>query len=311
MEEVAVNELSFVPDCASSVDGYKLFTDFFMLCAQYSKYIHKDIIRIWSSRYIKNDTLFGITFIEWFKKEDRSPKELRQFALNIIVNQRTIEPYPEYLYNDTPCQGLAVAGEFELLCLSFLSAGEWDVAEVLITRRTLNELTLDTVDEPLSVHHASAIIHLTQHEKWISTRIDQNKQERLNNITYANEFWSRREELFPNLVFCDNTLRQLEEIFLNTRKLRHVFSKLTELDRAISRWNTSNPFNYRQLLNATPESTSRVQQLEQELTHLCPDGESRIFVWHFRYTPDEGRIYFHPDQSNRRCYVGYIGSKIL
>jgi len=310
MEELAVNELSFISDTASPVDGYDLFTGFFSLCVEYSKLAGKGAISLWSSRSIKRDLLCGITFGQWYAAQDRSSRELRVFALGLTVNQRNIDSYPEYLYGGAPCQGLAAAADLDLLCLSFRSDAAWDTKDVTITRRTLDEAA-EPLDEQLSVRHASISDHLGHHRQWMAECTSRIEEKRLREIISAGELWERRTELFPNLAFCAATYSQLEELFLNASRLRHVYSRLRELNRATGRWDRSGPFDHHQFSKATPESESRRQTFDNKLAIECPDGVTRSFTWHVRFTPDAGRLYYHPDQSTGCCYIGYIGLKIL
>jgi hypothetical protein len=180
----------------------------------------------------------------------------------------------------------------------------------MITRRTLGE-TAETVDDKLVVCHASTSDHLTYHRQWIRDRVEQIADERLREVHSAEDFWQRREELLPGLDFCDDTLSQLKELFLKN-KLNVVFSKLTELNEAVLKWDNTKPFNHKELCYATPESSSRKNssELKKHLTIRCPDGTSRFFEYHVRFTPGAGRLYYYPDQSTGRCYIGYISSKI-
>lgn len=308
MEELAVNELSFVSDPAQSVDGYDLFTRFFSLCVEYAKLTRISAVSLWSSKPIKDQPLCGVVFKQWL---GRASTDLRRFALSLAVNQKNIESYPEYLYREAPCQGLAVAADFDLLCLSFQIDTPWNTPDVTITRRTLSD-TADTVDEQLSVRHASAGAHLHHHRQWLVERIEQIADERLRNLHSAQEFWQRREELFPGLVFCDDTCVQLEELFLKNQ-LNVVYSKLSELNEAALRWDKVKPFDHRALRKATPESASRksTKELQQHLTIQCPDETERFFEYHVRFTPGAGRLYYFPDQQTGCLYIGYIGSKIV
>ncbi len=60
----------------------------------------------------------------------------------------------------------------------------------------------------------------------------------------------------------------------------------------------------------TPESDQTLQQFRQEHTFLCPDGIERLFSWHARYTPGDGRIFFFPDEGRRKIIIGHIENKL-
>jgi hypothetical protein len=85
--------------------------------------------------------------------------------------------------------------------------------------------------------------------------------------------------------------------------------KLFELEEYSKRW-TSGTFNKDDLASkATPESESRLQKFEKELTFECFDGEKRLFSWHIRMTPGAWRLHFHPLKPTK-IIIGYIGVKI-
>ncbi len=125
------------------------------------------------------------------------------------------------------------------------------------------------------------------------------------------ELWSRREELFPHLIFCSHLNKQLENLKSGDPMLRQVERRLSELENYCKIW-ISVSFNRDSLKSkATPESDSRLNQFGQKLTFRCPDGEKRRFSWHVRMTPGAWRLYFFVDLEPGNLIIGYIGSKIL
>ena len=42
----------------------------------------------------------------------------------------------------------------------------------------------------------------------------------------------------------------------------------------------------------TPESESRLKDFSHKLTFICPDGFTRLFSLHSRFTPGAERVYF-------------------
>jgi hypothetical protein len=121
----------------------------------------------------------------------------------------------------------------------------------------------------------------------------------------------RREDLFPNLVFCDDVYKQVQSLSSGNPILRQVTRRLFELEEFCKSW-THGGFDMDSLpCKASPESDSRLKQLKKELTFKCPDGNERVFSWHVRMTPGAWRLHFSVELGLRKIIIGYIGPKIL
>jgi hypothetical protein len=160
----------------------------------------------------------------------------------------------------------------------------------------------ELLEEIIEVRHASNRNHIIQHQEWIKRLLT-------NNINSGLTLWNNREEIFPHLEFCYSLEKQLENINNNHPMLQQIMKKLFELEEYSKRW-TSGTFNKDDLASkATPESESRLQKFEKELTFECFDGEKRLFSWHIRMTPGAWRLHFHPLKPTK-IIIGYIGVKI-
>jgi hypothetical protein len=58
----------------------------------------------------------------------------------------------------------------------------------------------------------------------------------------------------------------------------------------------------------SPESETRKRNFANELIHICPDGVSRLFDWHSRFTPGAGRIHFYPLENSNKIIIGSIAN---
>lgn len=210
----------------------------------------------------------------------------------------------EFKYKDQNAVGLGAAYLFDSLALSFNNSDEWDthIIKLSITEYCAEEEKL--IQKIGEVKHSSRIDHLDLLEKWIAARKELD-------ITDGRILWLKQREIFPYLVFCESTKKQLVDLLPGQPEFPAIIKRLSELDKYCSRWTTgaftSESYHFSK---ATPESDSRLTKYKDELTILCPDGSRRLFSWHVRYTPGGGRVHFFPDSAKKIIYVGYIGSKI-
>lgn len=117
-----------------------------------------------------------------------------------------------------------------------------------------------------------------------------------------------REEEFPNLIFCENAIRQLSNEIGGT-EAGQVFRRLLELQRTAA--SMDGKFDRGMLSHATPESSATLQRYEAEHKIRLPDGRLQIFSWHVRFTGGYGgRIFFEPMPEKSRIYIGHIGKKL-
>ena len=127
-------------------------------------------------------------------------------------------------------------------------------------------------------------------------------------ITTGQDILTNATELFSNLVFCDTAKRQLKQE-RNPVLIKQISKRLLELQEYFE----SKPkiFDQKKLNHATPESQATLTQYRREHTFQLPTGKYEVFSWHVRFTGNyEGRIFFLPDISRAKCYIGQIGGKL-
>jgi hypothetical protein len=215
----------------------------------------------------------------------------------------------EFYYQGQLTIGLGVAYLLDTLAISFISDQFWDLSYLQLDLIQLNDND-DIINQAVDIRHASLDIHVKDHSKWIQERIR-------TGIIDGEDIWERRKELFPSLEFCENVSKQIQSLDYGTPMVRQVEKKLFELENYCKIW-TNGAFNLDLLPSkATPESDSRLQQLEQKLTFECPDGKKRIFSLHLRMTgAGAWRLHFFPkleicpELGTGKIIVGYIGKKI-
>ncbi|QEI40038.1 hypothetical protein BMF77_00595 [Dolichospermum sp. UHCC 0315A] len=205
-------------------------------------------------------------------------------------------------YNETP-QGFiyACTHTSKVLSVSFKTHELWNNNVISVLQITNNE-DGELLEEIIEVKHASSKNHVIEHEEWIKNRL-------YDNINSGLDLWNNRKEIFPHLEFCDSVEKQLENINNGYPIFQQIMKKLSELEEYSKKW-ISGTFNKDDFASkVTPESKSRLDNFEKELTFECLDGEKRLFSWHIRMTPGAWRLHFHPLKPTK-IIIGYIGVKI-
>lgn len=208
----------------------------------------------------------------------------------------------EVFYEHESALGLGFAWVSDFLAVSLCSESIWDCSLLTLKIRKLDE-SGDIIEEEIELVHASRVIHIQTHQAWIKNRIS-------TSVNSGLELWERRGKLFPHLQFCEAVKPQISNLQGGSPILAQVKKRLFELEESAKNW-TVDAFSFESLPSkATPESESRLQQFQDELTILCPDEQSRLFSLHLRMTPGAWRLYFLPLEP-QTVLVGYIGHKIV
>ncbi|MEH2055495.1 MAG: hypothetical protein V7K97_04835 [Nostoc sp.] len=160
----------------------------------------------------------------------------------------------------------------------------------------------EIISEIVEIIHASRSSHVQEHASLI-----QQHQERIyQNVSDGLEVWNRREELFPNLEFCDAVRRQLEDIRTGQLELQSVVSILFELHKCSKNWENGylNLDGYP--IEESGESKPTLDKYFKERTFRCPDGEERLFERHVKLRFCNWRIHFFPVKPGQ-VIIGYVG----
>lgn len=208
------------------------------------------------------------------------------------------DPEIEISYQGEQGIGIAHAWVFDALAVSLFSELKWDCSRLELEVRRLDEHE-ELIDEKVEIIHASRSNHVEENADWIKKSIQTGVRDGL-------EIWNRREELFPNLEFCQAVGKQLQSIGAEDPILQTVRNRLFALQNYCNNWQEG-AFDPEGIGNLSPESQVTLQnpKYRQERTFICPDGNERTFSWHVKLSFG-WRIYFFP-QEPRKMIIGYIG----
>lgn len=138
-----------------------------------------------------------------------------------------------------------------------------------------------------------------------------------NNCAQANaynsiqDYWANRNVLFPNLIFCDHIINQITHLSIQDDRFKLMDAKLKRLNSFVGTWKAGT-FDFKSLgLDCSPDTPTRVKNTEALRTFDCPGIGHRIFSLHVKWSfgREFFRLYFFPEEQNRRVYIGYIGDK--
>ena len=91
--------------------------------------------------------------------------------------------------------------------------------------------------------------------------------------------------------------------------IKQVIKKLRDLNEACARWTIGRFEDIPMASRASGESKPTMDRFGADRNILCPDGQTRLFELHIRFTPGANRIYFFPDSSSHMLFIGHIGEK--
>ena len=214
------------------------------------------------------------------KKDDE--KEQEELLLN------------EYFYNSNSNRGaLACSDIWNTIAVSFLSNEQWDKDTIRLQKHTISNNTIDIAY--INIRHASKVEHLDSHQDFFQ---DLEKEKRLN-ITQDN-FWNRRDELFPNKIkFCKEVEKQIK--ILDKTIFQQAISILRDIEtdkKLITDYKYSGE-----------DETVKTNPKMIAQRKFTINGEKIFFENHIKSLSNANRIYFLEQDDN--VYIGYIGKHLL
>lgn len=204
----------------------------------------------------------------------------------------------EFYYQGELAIGLGIAHLLDTIAVSFISNECWNLSNIEISSVQLNQ-DENIVDEILIILHSSLIHHANEHTEWIQKRIS-------DGVIDGEDIWNRKEELFPNLEFCESVGKQLKNIRNRQLELQPVFKTLRELQQCTENW-TTGAFSVKgYTLDESGESEPTLNKYKNERMFLCRDGEKLLFERHIKLKFCNWRIHFFPKEPGK-VIIGYVG----
>ena len=139
--------------------------------------------------------------------------------------------------------------------------------------------------------------------------IRSHRKNMLEGITSGQDLWEKREKLYPNLIFCENVK---DNLYQDSEKY-HIMNVMTRLNRLQQYFSTYDGRYEPKKLGMNARTELDTVKKEPSLKNLRlfrkPDGSEEFFFNHIGFSGkySGGRIYFLPDDANKKCFIGYIG----
>ncbi|MBV6426115.1 MAG: hypothetical protein KIPDCIKN_00625 [Haliscomenobacter sp.] len=252
------------------------------------------------------------SFFQWV--EDReADQDLRTLLKSRITTTPVIEAMIEAqeagsgrLF-DCRCDGRESVGLgaasprlFDCLALSMQTDASWDRDLVGIQ---LNYTDGEAwIEEELEVRHVFQEAHVEAHAAWLGVQLRPK-------IPNGQVLWLQRDQFFPNLIFCAHIRDQIAGFSGRQPAFIQLQKRLLELE-SYAAARAAGIFDPDALPSkVTTESDTRKRDFAGELTRVCPDGKTRVFDWHARFTPGAWRIHFYPLEESNRIIVGNIANQ--
>ena len=251
------------------------------------------------------------TIAQW-RNDENVEKEEKQFfrslstktplIVDIIEDIQDKFELSDICYQGKKVQGLGFALIIDGIAISFKSDSQWICEELELNVIRLEQHSERLIDKIENVKHISCRNHIIAHKNWIIERIQ-------TQVINGKQIWEQRENLFPNLQFCDSVKKQLEGILKGQPELIFCLKTLLSLQDCSKNWNDGY-FNVDGTsLDESGESEATLNKYKDERTFICPDGEALIFSRHIKLKVCNWRIHFFPKYPGL-LIIGYIGTHL-
>lgn len=305
--EMVLNELSLKTPASDVYTARQLMSDLIGTLRQAKVSGVKRILR--TSDEIHSLELAPNYHIYQWRNDPEVDKEESRFFKTLVTKApfwtdvlKEIEnqfQWSEVRYQGEVVQGIGFALVIDGLPVSFNSETRWNYS--FLNLEVLRIEDDREINETVEIPHVSCPNHLKQHNDWIQDRIRKTV-----NINSGQEIWEQREELFPNIDFCNSVNRQLQNIRYGQIELKVVIKALLELQNCCKNWNEGYFSVQGYALEESGESEPTLNKYRQERIFVCPDGKERLFERHIKLRLCNWRIHFIAEKPGK-LIIGYIG----
>ena len=221
----------------------------------------------------------------------------------LLDREKSSDTLFESYYKGDPAIGLGAASPylFDSIAVSVSHIEiNWNIDFVEVDLLVLESSGM--AEKPCSVRHILDHSHLATHDDWLKTQVRPS-------VPNGKILWLKRGNLYPNLIFCAQVQSQLAKYGGKQPEFIQLQKRLEELETYAAQREAGH-FDPDELPTiVTPESATRSETFANELTQQCPDGITRFFSWHSRFTPGAGRVHFYPLEDSKTIIVGSIANQ--
>ncbi len=195
----------------------------------------------------------------------------------------------EYFYKNVSTKGgLACCDIWNTISISFNSKDEWNNKTVILRKETIS------YEKDIDIRHASIVEHLYTHQDFFE---ELEKDKKLG-IT-QNNFWEKREELFPEkIIFCKELEKQIKKLDKTIFQQAIAILRDIETDKKLI-----TDYNY----SRESQSVKNDTELKKH-RYFTINSKKVYFDNHIKSLSNANRIYFL--EQDNKIYIGYIGKHL-
>lgn len=220
--DMVLNELSLSPPAIDKQTARQRMLNLVHTAAELATELHiNDAIRV-SGGFDETEIAPGYSLGNWLFDNELYPDERRligrYFDKSLFLDDwedpeiKDKKSRSFFFYNEEPAKGLGFAFLRRFLALSARSDPpdpRWESSSITLKRTWIDKEDDSQKSEEVEVVHASKVEQIQELIPWIEERIEELIQTLVLN---GNDLWGLKEELFPNLEFCEDVEKQLLEV---------------------------------------------------------------------------------------------------
>jgi hypothetical protein len=308
--EVFFNELS-LKGILENLEMTRLFEIFSYICNDISKITGKIVVSYHKNteQYLNNNSLIGFIFSIVYP--NLKNREMRSSFISMFSKNPILINYPEYKYQGLNCYGLGSAFYNDSISISLKTNSIWDQNEINISEIIIDE-EANIQENEVFAKNISSNENIEFHKFFIKDKVKSIKQVAQLCINNGKDLLDK-QEIFENLIFCNEVHNFLITNYLTkTAEFNDILYKFNSLNSFFN-FENINPVDLHSKILGRPrqEHETRRRIIEDKISISFSDNKKRNFFWHIDTYNSNGRIHFSPDFENKKCYIGYIGPKIL
>lgn len=304
---LTLNDISVNNTVDSKYDAKTLIDEFVMFCKSLdTKSIVDQVIFPENLFSMQLHNEYGLT--QWLADDNVSMNHKRFFL-------RFLDKYRKY-YSTQNIDGefAVLLDEQEKTSLGCAFALEHDHVLLSLPTNTFWENKLisgkyASLDESGEMHMSTQCIDNVWTRLSVAEILSTYGKEVSDDIASGQDLWDKREQMYPNLVFCENVKNQL---FEDSEKY-HINAVMKKLERFQEYFSSCGSSYDPKELGMGARTESETVRSDADLRCLrrfkLPNGDEECFFDHVGFSGkySAGRIHFLPDALNKKCYIGYIG----
>ena len=153
--------------------------------------------------------------------------------------------------------------------------------------------------------------NITDHSHW-QEHFALIEEQRRNNNRKGKDLWINRCTIFPNLIFCGMSEKQITNLSISDALFNKFWHFLRQLNDNIKGCTNDHDFIQKISLTITDESMSvkNNKRLRRYREFSIPDNGKHFFGLHIKNFPGSWRLHFYPDYHKNCVSVGYFGKHL-